>query len=289
MTLNLTQVRAFVTVIEAGGFLEAARRLAISQPAVTQLVRKLETQLGAQLVLRDRRGAAATPDGALLLPHARTLLQAEARAVAAIAGRSLTVGASGNVGTYLLPPLLRSFRDAERIETDLVIAQNPEILNHVAAGSVDVAVVEWWDGRPGLTARAWRREPLAVIVPPDHPWAGFDHIEPDRLFEVPLIGGEPGSGTGRLLQETYGPDASRLRVAMSLGSTAAVKEAVKAGLGISLVLRSCAQAEIQAGTLRALDLRGAPLAKELMMVMPEHLPPTAPAARFGIHLGTLSA
>lgn len=280
MTLNLMQIRAFIAVIDTGGFQEAARWLDCSQPTVTQLVRKLETQLAVQLIIRHRGAPVATRHGDLFLPHARRLLRAEERAVASITARTLMVGASGNVGTYLLPPLLRSFRDSADIDTDLVIAPNPEISDRIESGDIDIAVLEWWDGRAGFIARPWRRERMVVIVPPDHIWAAQDEIPRDWLLDTPMIGGEPGSGTGRLLQEAYGKDADHIRVSMNLGSTAAVKEAVKAGLGISIVLRSTVMEDVQAGTLRAIDLAGAAIEKELMIVLPENVPDNAPSARF---------
>ena len=109
MSLNLRQVRAFVAVIEGGSFLAASRALGWSQPAVTQLVRKLEETLGALLVARDRRGSVPTAAGALFLPHARGLLRAEAAAIGALHDRRLLVGAGGNVGTYLLPAEIARF------------------------------------------------------------------------------------------------------------------------------------------------------------------------------------
>ena len=280
MTLNLVQVRAFLAVVDGGGFQGAARRLGCAQPAVTQLVRKLETDLAVQLVVRGRRGALPTTDGSRFLPHARRLLHAEARAVAAVAGRTLAIGASGNVGTYLLPPLVRRFGERERTGPRLVIAPNPEIADRIEGGEVDVAVMEWWDGRPGFTAEPWRRERLVVIVAPDHPWAALDRVPRERLLDAGMLGGEGGSGTGRLLERMLGPDAGRIRTTMDLGSTAAVKEAVKAGLGVSLVFRSSVADEVRAGSLVARELEGPPLEKELVVVMPQNVPPTAPAARF---------
>ena len=289
MGLNLTQVRAFVAVIDAGGFLEAARALGCSQPAVTQLVRKLEAQLATPLIVRHRKAPVATRDGERFLPHARRLLRAEERALSSIAGQSLVIGASGNVGTYLLPRFIKRFTEESGVGANLVIGTNPMISDRIEAGEVDVAVLEWWDDRPGFVSGPWRCERLVVIVAPDHPWAGIKSIPAEKLFDTAMIGGEPGSGTGQLLKNAYGKDAARIGVSMNLGSTAAVKEAVKAGLGVSLVLKSSVAEELQNGTLAAVEVQGVPLQKDLVTVIPENVPASAPSVRFLSLLGEVVA
>jgi DNA-binding transcriptional LysR family regulator len=289
MTLNLTQVRAFLAVIETGGFQEAARELGCAQPTVTQLVRKLESDLATQLIVRNRGGAVTTPSGSRFLPHANRLLRAEERAIASVGSRSLAIGASGNIGTYLLPSLLKQFNDISDAKAELVIAPNPEIADRIEAGDVDIAVMEWWDDRKGFTSELWRRERLVVIVAPDHAWALKKAIPREWLLEVTMIGGEAGSGTGRLLQGVFGEDSARIRVSMNLGSTAAVKEAVKAGLGISLVFLTSVRDEIRAGTLCALDLDGDQIEKELLVVMPESVPSSAPSSHFRALLREVAA
>lgn len=280
MSLQLTQVRGFVAVVDTGGFQQAARKLDCAQPTVTQLVRKLEAELGVRLIVRNRRGAITTSAGAAFLPHARRLLNAEARAIASVSRYSLAIGASGNIGTYLLPTVLRKFGSASDIRAELTIGTNPEIATRVETGDIDVAVMEWWDNRPGLKAEVWRRERLVVIVPPDHAWSRKKSIPKNWLLNTEMLGGEPGSGTGRLLRRVFGEDADCIRVTMELGSTAAVKEAVKAGLGISLVFASSIRDEVASGSICAIELAGGPLEKDLFIVTPEDIPATGPSARF---------
>lgn len=282
--LNLSQVQAFLAVIENGGFQGAAHALGLAQPTVSHQLRKLEEALGAQLVVRARNGSQPTRDGTAFLPYARGLVRTAARALSAVGGRSLAIGASGNIGTYLLPSPLHRFATETGAAFDLVLGTNPETAGRLESGEVDMAVMEWWDGRPGFQAMPWRREPMVVIVSPRHPWAQRRQIAKALLLDQPLIGGEPGTGTGQLLQKAFGRNAPRLRVTMQLGSTAAVKEAVKAGLGISLVLAGAAADDVKAGTLAALRLHDADLTKELVVVLPEDTPPSAPAARFAAAL-----
>ena len=100
------------------------------------------------------------------------------------------------------------------------------------------------------------------------------------LLREPMIGGEPGTGTARLLQQTFGVDAGSLKIGLQLGSTEAVKQAVRAGLGISVTLESAVRDEVRAGKLRALRVVKAPLAKPLFSIFPAGLSTASPAAQF---------
>src|SRR5262249_51991591 len=128
------------------------------------------------------------------------------------------------------------------------------------------AVMEWWDQRPGLRWVLWRSEPLVVIVSPDHRLADRCEISKAELATLDLLGGEPGTGTAHLLDIYFEPSAARPRVSRRLGSTEAVKQAVKAGLGISLVLQAAVTEEIATGSLRALRVNPPELRKELFII-----------------------
>jgi DNA-binding transcriptional LysR family regulator len=271
--LNLRHVDAFVAVVEEGGFHEASRRLGIAQPTVSQQIRKLEEELGAVLVERSRARCVPTAKGALFLPHARLLLSIARRAQDRLSGRRVTIGASSNIGIYLLQPHLRRLRDRwPEIEVELRIGPNPEMAEKLETGEVDLAFMEWWDGRPGFESLPWRRERLLVVVAPDHPWAGREEISAEELSLHPLLGGERGTGTGMLLRRALGDAALALRSEGGLGSTEAVKRAVRAGLGVSIVFESAVADEIGSGSLRGLRIAGIDLAKELVVVLPQGLP-----------------
>lgn len=280
--LNLHHVRSLMAVIEHGNFREAARRLRCSQPAVSQHVRKLEEALQATLIVRDRQSCRPTREAEAFLPYARSLLSLAERAEAAVMRRALTIGASSNIGIYMLQPHVKAFQSngGAGIDVDLWIGANPAVAEKLEMHEIDVAVMEWWDERPGFTATAWRREPLVAIVPPDHAWAALPAVNLDALLDTPLIGGESGTGTGRVLREALGDAAERLQVGTQLGSTEAVKHAVAAGLGVSLVLQSAVNDEVRAGSLRALPLADMPLEKSLFVIERDGQPAGAPASRF---------
>jgi LysR family transcriptional regulator, low CO2-responsive transcriptional regulator len=280
--LDLDHLAAFLAVLETRNFRAAARRLGHAQPTVSQHVKRLETALGTPLVERRSDGCRPTPAGNLFRPYAENLLRLAERARAALAGeRRLVIGAATNIAVYMLQPAIRAFENAaEGVAVDLTIGRNPEIVARLEDGVLDLALLEWWDGRPGFTALPWREEELVVILAPDHRWAGRHAITIAELAGAPLIGGEPGTGTGRVLAEALRRSGVTLEVTRSLGSTEAVKRAVQAGNGVSIVLASTVLQEVSTGQLAALSIAGASLRKTLFAVFRARLSEEAPACRF---------
>lgn len=271
--LDLGLLNSFVAVVEGGGFRAAARRLGVSQPLLSQHLRRLEQELGVPLIQRSRRGGAPTPQGQRLLPHARRLVEGARHAASLFAPRPLVIGAARNPGLYMLPPLLRP-------EEELRLASNPEALERLAEGETDIAFTEWWDGRPGLEALPWREEPVIGVVAPGHRFAGGGPVPLASFLAEPLVGGEPGTGMGRVLAEALGAAAPTMRVARAMGSTEGVKRAVAAGLGVSVLLACAARDELAAGSLVAVPLAGPPVSRCIWAIMPADLPRRSPARQF---------
>jgi DNA-binding transcriptional LysR family regulator len=280
--LNLDQLEAFVAVVDTQGFRGAAQQLGCSQPTVSQQLRKLEEFLGVQLIARSRLLSTPTLQGARLIPLARSLLRTAERARDVVTGQRLSIGASSNIGIYLLQPYVAQMAQTLGTKTtiELKIASNPEIADALSRGELDIAVMEWWDRREGFTARKWRQEKLVVIVSPNHPWARKKTVRASELLEEPMIGGEAGTGTGTLLETIFGKKASKMRISMNVGSTEAVKAAVKAGLGVSLVFASAVEAEVSSGSLRALAVSEVNIAKDLFLILPEQMLGDSAARRF---------
>jgi DNA-binding transcriptional LysR family regulator len=232
--VSLDCLESFVAVAECGAVTAAARRLGCSQPTVSQHLARLEAQLHQPLMSRGSK-LTLTAEGQRLLPLARSLLSLD-RQLLAPQERKMCLGACSNIGIYLLPELLKQLRSRDHALPQVAIARNPEIAQRLLAGEIDVGLMEWWTPQRGFATRVWREEPIVVIVPLGHPLARRPTIGLAALRQQALIGGEGGTGTGRLLRIAAGADQP-LEVSMTLGSTEAVKRAVAAGLGISLVLR----------------------------------------------------
>lgn len=264
--IDLDCVASFLAVASSGSFRAAALRVGLSQPAVTQQVKRLEKTLDATLIERNGTGSILTPEGRAFLPYAESLIRTSRRARALFERKGIVVGASSNIGVYLLPSLLKTGCELLGFEVDLVVGDNPAIAGKLENLEIDVAVMEWWDDRPGFIAQRWRQEQLVVIVPPAHPWARLKCIPPAMLASEPLLGGEAGTGTGRILRQCLGTYANDIRMGMQLGSTEAVKRAVRAGLGVSIVMASAVAEEHCSGTLRAIPLADEPLHKNIQVI-----------------------
>jgi DNA-binding transcriptional LysR family regulator len=282
--LNLVHAKTFLAVLSERGFRAAARDLKLSPSTVIEHIKQLEEDLAAPLFVRRRGIVEPTFQGATFAPLARAMLDTAERSRTVIAKAPLRIAASSNIGTYLLQSILASFQATDPCSVDLWIGSNPNVADRLTNGAADLALMEWWSDRLGFCGHTWQKEPLVVIVPPNHPWANRGAIEASELASQILLGGEAGTGTITLLRKQLGPLAEGLTALGGFGNTEAVKRAVRAGRGVSLVIAAAVADEIRAGQLVALPLKGIELVKELKIILPIGLPDAAPATRFVAHV-----
>ena len=177
--MDLNQLSYFVAVAEQGQFTRAAARVSVAQPAVSAQIRRLERELGEPLFHRDRRGVRLTEAGETLLPHARAALAAAERGRASIAslrgmlhGR-LVVGVAGPVDRRFAAALGEFHRAHPAVEIVFAQQQNEPLLEAVAGGDVDAALVGLGAQPvpPGVRSRVVATEPLVVALRTDHPFS----------------------------------------------------------------------------------------------------------------------
>lgn len=274
MTLNLHLLRIYVAVLDHGSFTRAAEALTMSQSAVSRAVQELERQLGTVLLERRPRGVAPTDAGAILGEHARRIFAHERLAIESLnelrglqRGR-LAIGASSTIGTYLLPPLLGAYhRQYPGIELFLDIGNTQQVMEHLLEYRIEVAYVEGPvapDERLHITP--WRDDELVVIAAPDHPLARRPQLTEADIIGAPFILREPGSGTREVMEQALAERGITVQPVMELGSTEAVKHAVSAGLGLSIVSKVAIQMEIIAGRLTILRIPSLMIQRRLSRV-----------------------
>lgn len=284
--LSLSQVETFLTVVDSGSFQLAANRLNCTQPSISQQLRRLEEQLGVQLITRNRARSTLTKDGEAFLPHARSLVQSAGRAEERLKSRKLAIAACSNIGVYLAPRLISEFiasrENAPALRLD--IGTNRKVIDAALSGEADIALTEWSEPQQGFEWSTWRREKLVVIASPSNPLARRHRISKFDVLGYTFIGGEPGTGTGRILRELFGEAFSQIKIGMEVGSTAAVKEAVKANLGISIVLAGTVHEDRAFGSLHVLEFEEADVYKTYYALLPRETPDSGLARAFLAHI-----
>lgn len=266
--MDLRRLEVFAKVAELGSFSRAAEALGLTQPTVSEHVRALEDDLGVQLLDRLGRGATPTRAGSLLLGYARRLLalSREARqALDQFQGRlsgELVVGGSTIPGEYLLPALIGRFKTRyPDISVCLLIGSSRQVTEWIDEGRAEVGVVGAPPSPKSVVARELQADELVLIVPQTHAWAGKTSVTLAELKAEPLIVRERGSGSREALERALAEVNAALsgfRVVGEMGSTQAIKQAVRAGVGLALVSQRAVEDECRARLLHCLkvdDLR----------------------------------
>lgn len=278
---DLVPYDLLVSVATLGSMGRAAAAHGISQAAVSARVRTLEAALGLTLLERSPRGTRLTPDGALVVERARAVLDAAhalGEGVAALRtdrAARLRVAASFTVAEYLLPRWLVALR-AELPGTAVTLTSHntAEVVDDVRSGDADLGFVEGPDLPADLDGQVVGRDRLVLVVAPDHPWARCRAVDAARLATTPLVAREPGSGTREFLERALGDLAPPV---LELGSTTAIKNAVAGGAGPAVISGLAVAAEVAAGTLRTVPVRGADLQRRLRAAWRRGRAPSGPA------------
>jgi len=274
--VDLRQLEIFVKVAELGSFSKAAEALFLTQPTISEHIRTLEDELGVRLLDRLGRGAAVTKGGALLLSHAHRMLalSREARqAMESFLGRmsgELLVGASTIPGEYILPALIGRFKEKfPDIAITLLIGGSQAVTDWVVEGRAEIGVVGARSSHRSIESRELFPDDIVLIVSAAHPWHGRKQVTMDELRAEPLLLRERGSGTRKALEtalEAAGTGIAALRVVGEMGSTQAIKQAVKAGVGVSLLSRRAVEEECRAGSLWCLRVKDLKIRRAFYLV-----------------------
>lgn len=274
--MNLEQLRTLVNVVEHGNLSAAARAMRLSQPAITKQVQRLEAELGLALLVRGpKRQAELTPAGERLLAFARQTLarfeelEGELAALKEVGRGVLILAASTIPGEYLLPGLLAAFRTRyPQVEVHMTVSDTADVATRLLADQADVGVIGSTIRRPGLRLERLVGDEIVLAVPPGHPFAGREQVTVEELQGQPLVWREEGSGTRRSVEMALTATGVSLppgQIALTLGSTQAVLQAVEQGLGVGFVsARAAAQAQAD-GHLACVRLAGVDLRRDLYL------------------------
>ncbi len=272
------RLKVFYTVARLLSFTKAAESLHMTQPAVTFQVRQLEEHFDTRLFDRTHNRVTLTDVGMVVYEVAERIfehydeMERRVREMTGEMGGSLNIGASMTVAENMLPALLGQFRKKHPdLNVRLKVGNSESIVSMVEHNVIDLAIVEGGVSNKNLLVEACRDDELVVIMPPDHPLAKNETLSVDQLMPYQFICREEGSGTREaifnyLVEQGY-PDG--WTVCMELGSPEAIKGAVEAGMGLSVMSRSGISKELKLDMLTSVPL-DPPLLRGFSFVRQRH-------------------
>lgn len=259
--MNTNHLKALVKVVQTGSFKEAARHLNVSQPAITQRIQALEEYMKTRLLSKDSEGVQLTSHGRTLYERSLEILALWERVEEEIWGTKvsgrLIIGASTIPSEYLLPPILKAYRNIyPEVKMQLKISGTSEVIRWLRERTIEVAITGEPMSTEGVESFPLAADRMKLIVPTDWEWPStYSHLE--MFAETDWIMREPESDTRRTL-EAYltkkGIEVSRLQISGQVESTEAVIASVEAGLGISVVSSLAAEKAEKLDRLQVIDL-----------------------------------
>jgi LysR family transcriptional regulator, low CO2-responsive transcriptional regulator len=270
--MDTRQLAAFCEVVERRSFSEAAARLGVTQPAVSQQVRSLEERLGAQLLDRSGRRVEPTEAGLRLYRGAQRLLALEEQLLEDLAEPdaplrgTLEIGASTGPAAIVLPMLLCRFqRENVELRVHLSVSDTQSVVELVADRRLQLGIVGAARRHRSVAFEPFFRDEVILACPPGHPFAGRT-VDLDELRAGPLILMQQGAGVRQMLEDELRKDGRRLRdldAPLELGLQESVRSAVQGGFGVAFISRRAVESELAAGTLAEARVRGLDLARDI--------------------------
>ncbi len=263
--LTLRQLEIFAAVARLGGYTRAAEALHLTQPTISMQVKKLAEAMGTTLFETRGRMLTLTPEGERLLAAAEDIfdrlerLEEECQALSGEVRGNLRIAAV-TTAKYFLPRLLGEFLKIHpRVEPHLAVTNRARVIELLRTGAEDLIVMGRVPADLEVEAHPFLENELVVVAPPDHPLRNARRIPLSRIAEARFLVREPGSGTRTAVDNLFAEHGLNVRPTMELGSSEAIKQAVLAGLGISVLPLHNIHRELKSGDLIVLDVEHFPL------------------------------
>lgn len=263
---DLRQVKAFVALADTQSFTRAAELLFLTQSAVSHSIRSLEQQLEVRLVERAGKRISLTQDGVVFLRRCRSVIHELEMASQEIEslkrwgqGR-IRLGATHTLCQYLLPTVLREFRDCfPRCEIHIESGDTAGLLNKLEKANLDLVLGIGSRGPSWANFQPIFEDELVFVVSSLHPWASQSEIPLGEIAEESFLIYAKNSETHRLIRSHFDSLGVKLRATLNLGSMEAIKEMAKIGIGVGIVSPWVVREELERGTLVQVPIRKEPL------------------------------
>jgi DNA-binding transcriptional LysR family regulator len=278
MRLDLNLLEVFCCVYKEGSFSRAAHKLSLSQPTVSGHIKNLEVHLGTKLFNRLPRQVVPTRAGEILYRRGQTImnekeaaLQELKRFLNRIEG-SLAICCSTIPGEYLMPQIVASFHERfPAVVIEMNVSDSQKVCNDVLSGKAELGFAGAKIETVGLEFRLFASDEMVLVVPDNAEWHKVETISLDSLADKPLLVREAGSGTRLTFEKRIGRALSDFNVVGYFGSSNSIKEAIKAGLGVSVLSLLSIRSEVESGAFKTVNIEGIdPLRRDFFAIFNKH-------------------
>ncbi|WP_339059950.1 selenium metabolism-associated LysR family transcriptional regulator [Tepidibacillus marianensis] len=270
--MNFRRLHIFKIVCESETLTEAGKKLYMTQPAISQAISELESELNTPLFERINKKLLLTYAGEVLYQYSKRILNLidEARTtIDDITNRNrgrLRIGASTTIGTYLLPHIIGQFQKKyPTVDLPFVIDNTEVIEGLIQDHQIDIGLVEG-PIHSKVQAKPFYDDELYFICSPEHRWANKGTIEPHELESESLIMREKGSGTREVFENVMNEHNQTYQVKHVLNNTEAIKKSVEANIGVAIISKIAVIDEMQAGKVVNVQLNGIRFVRKLHFI-----------------------
>ncbi len=288
--MQIETLKVFCDLVESRSFSRAAVRNFITQSAVSQQIKNLESRFETQLLRRDGKSVTSTPAGRIFYERSRKILesfehmQLEMKSIGQDMAGSVRVAAIYSVGLYEISVVVKTFlRIYPKVNLHVEYSKGAVVYEDCLRGAVDLGIVTYPEPCKGLRIIPLQADKLALICSPDHPFARRHHIDIHKLSGQNYIAFEKGMASQRALDRIFKENDIQVRVVMEFDNIETIKRSVEIGAGVSIVPLLTVQKEVQSGALVQINFTDKTFYRQLGIIV-RSKQPLSPAARKFIEL-----
>jgi len=272
MNVTFRQLTLFESVARHLSFTRAAEELHLSQPAVSMQIRQLEDSVGSPLFEKTGKQISLTEAGREVFHYSQGInsqlveMEGVIEALRGLSRGRLHIAVASTVN-YFAPRLLAAFHQKyPGIHLELDVTNREKLIQALIDNSVDMVLMGQPPANVEVESEAFMDNPLVVVAPPEHPLCGEKAISVGRLAEEVFLMREPGSGTRQAMQRFFSEHAVEIRQGMKMTRNEAIKQAVRAGLGLGIVSTHTIELELETRRLIILDVDDFPIRRQWFLV-----------------------
>jgi DNA-binding transcriptional LysR family regulator len=281
--ITIQQMEILIALVETGSFTRAAGKFFLSQPSLTKQIQNLEEAVGSRLVNRGSAGISLTPEGQILHDYARRIVRLREDAKERMArlkeqeSGHIYICASTIPATYILPRLLGFLKQSHPdMRVHIQTQDSEETIQIVMDGQAELGFVGKEPSNRKLTAERLWKDRLVLAVPNGHSLAERSVVSIEELAGFPFVVREQGSATRDIVEECLqghsGTGLSHFNIACEMGSSEAVKEAILAGLGVSILSIFAIERELSQGSLSIVNIGDCPMERYFYLIHKKQFP-----------------